>query len=485
FMFNDSVDHYKNSVDLSWKSVGFGSNFQVIPGGSNTIIKGNFAYSRYGIGMSEDYTNRRHSEVDGFNMGLNFTYFQRKNVVNYGLEILGFKTDFDFINPVNREISQIDNTTEFAAYFKYKWISKNMAKDSLANHTLVVEPGFRFQYYASLNNASPEPRLTFKYNVSNHFRIKGATGMYSQNLLSAVSDRDVVNLFYGFLSGSDNIPTQFTDQNGNTYQITSKLQKANHYIFGFEYDPIDTIEKWGNLEFTLEGYLKDFRQLTNLNRNKLYDDTPANSDKPDYEKKDFIVETGKAYGVDFLAKYEYRDFYFWGVYSLGYVTRWDGTELYEPNFDRRHNINIVSTYDFGKRISKLDSTTGKWVKTEYRKKNWQVSIRWNFGSGFPFTPTQGFFENITFSTITQNYTTQNGSLGIMYGDLNSKRLPTYHRLDVTIKRTWEFSDISTLEVALSATNIYDRENIFYINRVTQQRVNQLPIMPSLSMNWSF
>lgn len=485
FMFNDTVTRYKNAVDLRWKSVGFGSNFQVVPAGSTTIIRGNFAYSKYDIGMKEDYFQPRNSAVDGFNMGLNFTYFQRKNVINYGLEVLGYKTDFSFRNAVSRLITQQENTTEFAAFLKYKWISKNIGKDSTQLHSLVLEPGFRLQYYASLNEVSPEPRLTFKYNINNHLRIKGATGMYSQNLISGVSDRDVVNLFYGFLSGSDNLPSHFTTQDGKTYEVTSKLQKANHYIFGFEYDPIDSTDKYGNLEFTLEGYLKDFRQLTNLNRNKLYDDDESNADKPDELKKDFIVETGRAYGVDFVTKYEYKDVYLWAVYSLGYVTRWDGTQTYRPNFDRRHNVNLVASWQFGPHTTEYDSIQKKYVKTKYRNKTWELDIRWNFGTGFPFTPTQGFFESLTFSNITQNYVTQNGQLGILYGDLNSHQLPTYHRLDITVKKWWDFSDNSRLEVSAGMTNAYNRANVFYFDRVTYTRVNQLPFMPSVSMNWTF
>ncbi len=469
FSFNDTVNHYQNSVDLKWKSLGFGGNFQVVPGNSTTLIKGNFAYSKYNIGMEENYFTPRYSSVDGFNMGLNFTYFQRKNVVNYGLEVLGFKTNFSFTNAVNRKIEQEESTTEFAFFIKYKWISGNLSgkKDSLSNRTLVLEPGFRVQYYASLNNISPEPRLDFKYNINDHLRIKGATGIYSQNLISATSDRDVVNLFYGFLSGPDNLPTTFTDQNGQTHEITSKLQKAIHYILGMEWDPIDSTQKWGNLEFTFEGYLKDFTQLTNLNRNKIFDDNEANAAEPDLLKKDFIIETGKAYGVDFVSKYEYKNIYLWAVYSLAYVTRWDGVEEYRPSFDRRHNVNVVAAYTFGKH------------------ENWEADLRWNFGTGFPFTPTQGFFENLTLNNITTDYTQQNGQLGILYGGLNSHQLPTYHRLDFTVKRTWEFSASNKFEAAFGVTNAYDRQNIFYFDRVTYTRVNQLPIMPSLSVNWTF
>ncbi|MDQ3111498.1 MAG: TonB-dependent receptor [Bacteroidota bacterium] len=469
FLFNDTVARYKGAADLGWKSRGFGSNFQVVPGNSTTLIRGNFAYSNYDIGMKEDNYNDRSSSIDGFNLGLNFTYFQRKNVVNYGIEVLGFKTKFSFENAVRRTISQEENTTEMSAYIKYKWISGNIGgkKDSTANHTLVLEPGFRVQYYATLAETSPEPRLGFKYNINNHLRLKGATGMYSQNLLSATSDRDVVNLFYGFLSGSDNIPNTFVSENGKVYDVTSRLQKANHYIFGIEWNPIDSVKKFGEITFNIEGYLKDFRQLTNLNRNKLYEDDQAHANEPDMLKKDFIIETGKAYGVDFLVKYEYKNFYFWGVYSLGFVTRWDGLQSYRPNFDRRHNINIVTSYVFGK------------------KENWEVDFRWNLGTGFPFTPTGGFYESLQFNNITTDYTTQNGQLGILYGNLNSHQLPTYSRLDATIKRTWEFSATSKFELALSVTNAYNRKNVFYFDRVAYKRVNQLPVMPSLSVNWTF
>jgi hypothetical protein len=467
FNFNDRVNRYKGSADLDWKSWGFGSAFQVVPGGSTTLIRGNFAYSSYIITMLEDNYSPRTDSVDGFNLGLNFTYFQRKNVVNYGLEVLGYKTVFQFENSVHRKIGQTENTTEFAAYLKYKWVSRDLAKDSLKSRTLVLEPGFRIHYYASLNNVSPEPRIAFKYNITDKVRVRGAFGMYSQNLIAATSDRDVVNLFYGILSGSNNLPRTFTNEDGQVVEVTHKLQKANHYILGFEWDPIDSTHKFGNIEFTVEGYLKDFTQLTNINRNKLYEDTEDNADQPDILKKDFIIETGQAYGIDFVMKYTYKNFYLWTVYSLGYVTRWDGLQSYRPNFDRRHNINIVSSYIFGK------------------DDNWEFDIRWNFGTGFPFTPTQGFYESLNFDNITTDYMTQNGDMSILYGKLNSKQLPTYHRIDITIKKWWEFSEFSKLEIAAGCTNAYNRANVFYFDRVAYKRVNQLPIMPSLSMNYSF
>jgi hypothetical protein len=451
FNFRDNV-RYRGVSDLNWNSYGGGSNFIVVPTGSQVLIRGNFAYSDYKITLQEDNVSRpRDSRINGFNMGLNFTYFIRKNELNYGVEILGFKTDFNFFNN-NIAVNQRESTTELAGYFRYKIL---LGK-------LVIDPSFRAHYYASLSNFSPEPRLGLKYNVTDRLRLKFAGGFYSQNLISANSDRDVVNLFYGFLSGPENLQKTFRDENGNVRDINHKLQKATHAIAGLEFDINDYIS------LNVEPYLKQFTQLTNINRNKLFEDTGENSFRPDSLKKDFVIETGRARGIDFLLKYDHKKLYVWAVYSLGYVSRWDGSRTYWPHFDRRHNVNLVVSYVFGKGL------------------NWEIDGRWNFGSGFPFTRTQGFFEFQDFQNgLNTDYLNQNGQLGILYGPLNDSRLPTYHRFDIAIKRKFPLGENGLIEVNAGATNIYNRQNIFFINRVTNQTLYQLPFLPSFGMSWNF
>jgi hypothetical protein len=289
-------------------------------------------------------------------------------------------------------------------------------------------------------------------------RIKFGGEIYTQNLVSAVSERDVVNLFYGFLSGEYNLQDEFE---GN--EVLPDLQKSIHSILGVEYDIT------ANLLLTVEGYLKKNNQLIVVNRNKIFEDSPGNSDKPDYFKKDFIIEAGDAYGLDFLLKYDYKRTYIWLAYSLGKVTRNDGVFEYAPHFDRRHNANVVASQVFGKDLE------------------WEVSARWNLGSGFPTRQTQGYYELIPFfSGLTTDYTNNNGILGILYTEIDQKtRLPYYHRLDVTVKRNFFFGKSVEMQALLSITNFYNRDNIFYFDRVTHERVNQLPFMPSIGLNLSF
>jgi len=49
----------------------------------------------------------------------------------------------------------------------------------------------------------------------------------------------------------------------------------------------------------------------------------------------------------------------------------------------------------------------------------------------------------------------------------------------------EFSKHFGLEIVASVTNAYNRENIFYFDRVEYERVNQLPTIPSLAMKAKF
>jgi hypothetical protein len=446
FNFNDRVN-FRQIADIRWNSVGLGANFVLIPDGSTSLISGTLAYSDYEATQVEGDGSPRVSSISGFNGNLTITQFLEKDEIVYGVDIIGFGTNFNFTNPNRLIISQEANTTELAGFIKYKYLTDK----------LVLEPGFRAHFYSSLGELSLEPRLGAKYNLSKKFRLKFAGGLYSQNLISAVSDRDVVNLFFGFLSGPDNLPRTFDGQ-----PVTSKLQKARHLIGGVEFD----IAK--HFEFNVEAYLKDFNQLTNINRDKIFEDIPAFDDRPDFLKKDYIIERGQAYGFDFRLKYDRKRFYLWTTYSWTYVDRFDGIRTYNPSFDRRHNVNVVSTYTFGKNL------------------NWEFSGRWNFGSGFPFTQTQGFYPNIDFSGgVNTDYLGQNGSLGILYADFNQGRLPTYHRLDLSLRHNMPLSDRKELDFNFSLSNVYNRENIFYFDRVNFTRVNQLPILPSVGVTLSF
>ncbi|MDA9182103.1 TonB-dependent receptor [Saprospiraceae bacterium] len=439
FGFN-FTDDYNNPAlaNISWTNNGGGLNFRLIPAKSNLVMGGTLGVSNYGISLIED-NDPRTSDIREILGAFDFTFYGSSSEFNYGIEIRSVRTEFEFTNPFNIKIDNTQNTTELATYFKFKQNFSNK---------VIFQPSVRFHYYASQSNLSIEPRLGLKYNITDDLRFKAAAGVYTQNILSTSNERDVVNLFSGFLTGPESQVFGFDGK-----KLEDKLQKSSHLIAGFEYDFTD------NFEINIEGYFKDFPQLIVLNRNKT-----SNTD-PNY-----AVETGDAYGIDFTAKYTLPRAYFYATYSHGYVNRFDGEQEYPTVFDRRHNSNLLATID-------VDEAG-----------TWQVSARWNLGSGFPFTQTQGFYNfiNLLGGVDTDVVTANPDDVGIIYSEeRNGGRLPFYHRLDLSVKKKLEISNLFGLEITAAVTNAYNRDNIFFFDRVEYERQDQLPIIPSISLKGIF
>jgi hypothetical protein len=445
--------NFNGVANLNWKSYGGGMNFSVLPSNSPLFIKGHVNASSYALSLEEQNLAPRTSSINGFEMGFDFSYATANSgEISFGINVEGFSTNFATFNEIGRIIRDENFSTELNPYFNYRYVSTRW----------VIETGLRLQYYASYVTASPEPRAGVKYNVSDVFRLKMSGGRYSQNFTSANSDRDVVNLFNGLLSAPFNVQSTFVKPNGEVVTgIRNGIQYAWHAVTGFEVD----LSK--NMSLNVEGYYKYFDRLSNINLNKLYDDIAEFSLIDDVFKKDFIIENGEAYGMDALLKHQTPRTYLWLGYSLGKVTRWDGFINYATVFDRRHNINLVFTYLFGK------------------KKNIEVSARWNYGSGLPFTPTAGFYQSENFSNgVSTDYISSNPNfVETILGPLNSSRLPDYHRLDVSAKYPIEIKGKEPIEVTLGITNLYNRQNVFYVNRMTSQVIYQLPILPSVGISY--
>ena len=436
FNYHDNANF--SAAKYGWNTFGVGGNFLAIPKNSNLSFNTHVNYSQYNIALTEADNQPRTSLIGAFNVGMDFNYYINQGELKYGLDVEGTKTDFAFTNSFNQNVDQNQISTDLGAYLMFhKYIKR-----------FVIEAGARFQYYGSIGAASPEPRLSIKVNATDFLRFKLASGLYSQNLISTKSNQDVVDLFTGFITGPQGTAT---DASGKTYNIKN-MQRSVHAIFGIELDPAK------NLSINIEPYYKYFFHVFDLNEYKQLESDP-----------DFLISQGNAYGLDILIKWQYKGLFLYGTYSLAYSTRNDGLETYPPYFDRRHNVNMIAAYTFGK------------------KRDWEVSARWNLGSGFPFTQTQAFYESNPFTNgIGTNITANNGNLGVLYAaQQDGGRLPFYHRLDLQIKKVFTFKERYKIELNASVANVYNRQNIFYFDRINYTRVNQLPILPSLSVSFAF
>lgn len=448
-------------ANISWTASGGGANFMTLPQGAGAIIRGNFAFSNYRSSLrSESETFPRTSGISGFNGGLDFSYIVNSvDEIKTGFTFLGFQTDYTFTNSFGFITDAAANNTEAAFFFNYKKVIRAPGSGWSDNEEpwdlMVFEPGVRLHYFNDQSHVAFEPRLRWKLNLPK-VSLSFATGLYTQNLLAAQSDRDVVNLFQGFLSA----PDQLANRNKN-----HNLQTAFHMLAGLE------LELAPKVTTSIELWRKNFTQLTNINRDKIFPEDP-----------NFITETGEAYGADFLIRYQGPKVYLYGTYGISRVLRNDGTRIYPPVFDRRHTVNLVGSLRL-KPFGFVGEGAARQAP-KFKEHGWEFSARWTLGSGFPFTQTQGFFEKLTFRDdgALTDVSTQNGDLGIILADeLNGGRLPYYHRLDLSAKRRWLVGNKFMIEAAFNLINTYDRDNIFYFDRVRFAPVYQLPVLPSLGL----
>lgn len=453
FTFNDKVN-YSSQTNFDWKANGLGSNIVAVLPNSLSILEFNFTYSDY-VMNEIGKTLEKGEYVDGDPKTsaineFNFTFNVSKNISDeksfkFGVKLGGGKTEFKFKNKNLSNFELSDNTTNLGVFYKFKY----------NNALWVVEPSIRFNYYTKIGESVLEPRLSMKYNVTDVIRLKGSGGLYSQNLIAANNGRQVVNLFNGFTSSPEDLPKTFLGD-----EIESQIQKSIHGVVGIEVDLSD------NLEMNIEGFYKNNYQLVNINLDKI--STTASSNKiEEYKFREFIYEKGNAKGIDVSLKYAKNRFNTNLTYSISKVEFTNEDFTYAPHFDRRHNLNITSSYYLDK------------------KKTLSLDGRFNFGTGFPFAEIVGTYQAPDLTNLGNDVINVNGEAVNHYGNPDSGRLPSYARLDLSLTKKFTFSKTQSLDANITVSNALDRENIFYYDKVNFERVNQLPIFPSVGLTWSF
>ncbi|MCS7153589.1 MAG: TonB-dependent receptor [Bacteroidia bacterium] len=453
FRQTDQVDLGINGMNR-WNQWGLGFNFANLPTNTRVRITGNLAYTRFANTFEDIRELRpRYSEIGGFNGGFTFSYLFGADELAYSVDVRGFSTDFLFTNALGFITQQRQSNTELAGWFRYQKAFRTEKVDESGELRFqtraVIEPSLRLHFYNTYSYLSIEPRLRAKYNGT-RWSLQAAAGRYVQNWVAAVSDRDVIILFQGFLTAPE-LPAN--------RQLSHPLQEAYHLTLGGEYQLADVL-------LSLEGWYKKFSQLTIVNRERLFPEDPP-----------FLTEVGYAYGGDFTLRYQTPRWSVHGTYSYQYNRRSDFRIEYFPLWDRRHTANFLASYRWG----------GWLTVPRSRESVWELSLRWTFGSGLPFTQTLGFFEKLLLLQGSQSpYLTQQGQLAILLSpNYNAARLPAYHRLDLLLKRRWRLGSAFLLEGNFTLLNAYNRPNVFYIDRITARRYNQLPILPSLGLTGSW
>jgi len=154
---------------------------------------------------------------------------------------------------------------------------------------------------------------------------------------------------------------------------------------------------------------------------------------------------------------------FSAAYTLAYAYKELKDLRYYPRYDIRHTVNLTFEISIGK--------------------GWSASSVWIYNSGLPFTQLVGYYDKYYFQNIFAPWDELDPrSPYSIIGIQNLGRLPTYHRLDLTLSKHINF-DFMNVEIDVSVINVYNRKNIFYFKRDTGERVNMLPFLPTATVKF--
>ena len=359
----------------------------------------------------------RYNSLQDFTISFDMNYvYDNRDEIGLGLKLKTVNSELTQVNYVGLESNYEDFAGNISVYGKYKFMRwKNFGLDAgtRINLTGLTESG----------SGTFEPRVSLTYRFIPSIAFKAAWGIYLQEVLTVSDEDEIISIFEPWIITPDYL----------------NASKSIQYIAGLDIDITD------QTLFSVEGYYKVLQNIPIVNDEKFSATDP-----------DLLSGQGESYGWEFLLDYSLEPVNVTTSYTLSWAYRQTEAWIYYPKYDTRHSVNLILEFNIGS--------------------GWIASGAWNYSSGYPFTELIGFYDKFFFNSGISNEITQGGFQQYAYlGDKNLGRLPTYHRMDVSILKRIDLSFMN-MELGVSIINLYDRQNIFYFNRDTGEVVNMLPFL---------
>lgn len=348
---------------------------------------------------------------------------------------------------------QEDRGTLGGAYAQLRW---------RPTEAWIVEPGVRLDAWAASDTTFLRlaPRLAVKrfLGAKHEAAIKLAAGRYTQ-FLHSLRDETLPFSNEVWVVAGRHLPAVTSDQ----------AQLGVERFWG---------ESWSA---SAEVYLRRFRGLVTYND---ADDLNTPSD-------DYLQGEGRSYGLDLQVRKHTGRWTGWTTISLLKAERrfpdplavgWEDVPpeiTYPPGFDRRVDIDLVLRYA--------------------PRPHTEIGLRWAFGSGLPYTRPVAQHVNWEYdpSTGRHRLPIPTGSeepeappMFVVLGPRNGARYPAYHRLDLSLRRTFQ-RRWGTVTPYLQVLNVYNRKNpLFYFydyseSPATRSGISMFPVLPTIGVEVTF
>ena len=229
-----------------------------------------------------------------------------------------------------------------------------------------------------------------------------------------------------------------------------KVSRSTHYEVGLQHELRD------DLLVSFETYYKTMDKLVIAREDQ-------NTVYPNLSTEEYLAlprytndADGNSWGFELFINKDLVDRWY-GWLSIAYSRTQRTNQLtgedFRYSYDQPVIINAVANYQWND--------------------NWQIGAKWRYQSGQLVTPLTGAEQD------SDNPALYNP----IYGELNSERLPAYHKLDVRADRTYYYTGWE-MDLYLEVLNLYARENVVdyeYKNADYSKREEVTDLPPILSV----
>ena len=415
--------------EIRWTNTAYGGRYVILPQTLPVLGEILFSISQLDTEYGPGENPTRKSSISSFNAAVNITHYSGLSQVNWGFFLRSPETTSYLGGEFQSTLRDHDRSTNVGAYFEPDVYLMPSFHARIGLVTQVVgNKGFFV-----------EPRMRLIWELGRH-QWSAAFGIYNQEITGLTDRRDATNIF-----------TAWTDT------PTGSISRALHVLLGYSANPTD----W--LSLSVEGF---YKKLSNL----FIAEWTA---YPRFTTKQQNA-SGHVAGLDLRVEIQRPTFYAfinYGLSSVEYEARqqslllWFGQETmtFRPPHDRRHQVNAL-------------------IRTTIH--GFDLSLRWNFGSGLPYNQIKGF-DGFLLMDGAVDVSRESGMSRVIYDRPFGGVLPTYHRLDISIERVFTYREDSYVTVQVGAINLYDRTNLFALDVFTLRRVDQLPIIPTIGVKFEF
>ena len=335
-----------------------------------------------------------------------------RHLVRWGWELRRYDATFDYSKDLDRRLVVVAPFSpptppvhRFAGTVEGDhaalWISDRLA----LFERLTVELGIRYDRHTGTDDTLASPRI---------------------NLAWRLGDRSVARAAWGRFYQSQR-PYELQVEDAETGLYPAEL--SEHWVLGYEAFPAEN--RLGLDALRIELFRRDIPNPRPRYENLL---EPLNffpEIEPDRVRIDPTRSTSE--GVELLVRGSAgMRMAWWAAYAWSRIEdRLDGRTV-PRSLDQPHTATVALDLALPRR--------------------WNLALAWRYHSGWPTTPvTAGF-------VAPEEDEAEEPELVARFGELNSERLPLYHRLDLRASRAWALRK-GRLTFYLDVQNLYDRENL--------------------------